>query len=416
MEASPVIIGSGFGDEGKGLITDFESRRLSASVVVRFNGGAQAGHTVQEPSGSRHVFGHIGSGSFSGADTYLSSHFILNPLALQKELRELQPKMTRTPKIFVHQDAIVSTLYDMALNSLVELQRGSDRHGSCGLGINETVTRSEANPIGAIRFKDFRMANSVVSMLVQLELKLAWIRKSYVPQRLQALGIEEIPEPYKSLFDRTDFDVMARELYQASLMIRELYELTDFFYDDDGDRCVFEGAQGLSLDEDLGDFPHVTRSLTGLPYAMKAATELGLKALQPIYVTRCYSTRHGAGRLSNEGMSFGGNPVDITNIQNEWQGSIRYAPLDIPRMSEMIERDLERGKLLSKVLGVKLEAPTIALTCLDQIENEVRVITGRRASLTLPVQKLPKFIEDTLKIKVSHTSHGPTWKDVKYFE
>ena len=74
---STVVIGANFGDEGKGLITDFEVRRTKARVVSRFNGGAQAGHTVHMGD-KRHVFGHISSGAFAGAFTYLSSDFLVN--------------------------------------------------------------------------------------------------------------------------------------------------------------------------------------------------------------------------------------------------------------------------------------------------------------------------------------------------
>ena len=74
-----VVIGANFGDEGKGLITDFETRRQDAQLVARFNGGAQAGHTVVTDAGQRHVFGHISAGTFAGASTYLASTFIVNP-------------------------------------------------------------------------------------------------------------------------------------------------------------------------------------------------------------------------------------------------------------------------------------------------------------------------------------------------
>ena len=82
-----VVIGANFGDEGKGLMTDYFCKRLSESgsvLNIRFNGGAQAGHTVVVPTlgqQKRHVFSHFGAGSFvNGTDTYLSGNFILNPM------------------------------------------------------------------------------------------------------------------------------------------------------------------------------------------------------------------------------------------------------------------------------------------------------------------------------------------------
>lgn len=88
-----VVIGSGFGDEGKGLMTDYfcSSFPRDESVLnVRFNGGAQAGHTVVTPYGLRHVFGHFGAGSFlPNVVTYLSSEFLVNPILFRKEYGKL---------------------------------------------------------------------------------------------------------------------------------------------------------------------------------------------------------------------------------------------------------------------------------------------------------------------------------------
>ena len=90
-----VVIGSNFGDEGKGSVTDLLSIRKTLNI--RFNGGAQAGHTVCYRN-KRHVFHHFGAGSFQGAKTYLSKHFIVNPLIFKKEYEELSSKINILPK------------------------------------------------------------------------------------------------------------------------------------------------------------------------------------------------------------------------------------------------------------------------------------------------------------------------------
>src|SRR5580698_7114906 len=82
------VIGANFGDEGKGLITDFLCSQLDDCLVVRFNGGAQAGHTVVTLRG-RHVFHHFGSGTFNDSPTFLSRFFVVNPLLWEKEHIEL---------------------------------------------------------------------------------------------------------------------------------------------------------------------------------------------------------------------------------------------------------------------------------------------------------------------------------------
>ena len=82
-----IVVGANFGDEGKGLMTDYFCRqsalRGEKCLVVLHNGGAQRGHTVVTPEEHRHVFHHFGSGTFAGADTYLSGDFIVSSSQLQ---------------------------------------------------------------------------------------------------------------------------------------------------------------------------------------------------------------------------------------------------------------------------------------------------------------------------------------------
>lgn len=397
---SSVILGANYGDEGKGLITDFETRRVKADVVTRFNGGAQAGHTVTTAA-ARHVFGHVGSGTFAGADTWFASKFIVNPFVLQKEMSAVRALTGWSPRIAVHLNARISTLYDMALNSLAELQRGDGRHGSCGLGINETVTRHEHYPI------TFSLIwNRSHSDLVH---ELQTIRTKWVPARLQALGITEVAEPYKSLFENDDLTSMASTM--KSLMLIMGHRLPA------NASTVFEGAQGLALDEFLGERPHVTRSITGLPYAIVAAQELGIKCLQPVYVTRAYLTRHGAGAMAHEGDEFGAfDIVDNTNIHNPWQGTIRYAPLNLPMLAKYIAADQTRSNYVAQAHGTNLLPPTIALTCLDQLNGDVTIIDLDGTPKQIRTSALSRYLTSKLGYKISHISRGPTADDVEFLK
>ncbi len=89
MKDIKIVIGGSFGDEGKGLITNYFSQKKN-SIVICSNGGAQRGHTVTSPDGIRHVFHHFGSGTFNGAATYLPEDFILNPIMSDGTLWEGQ--------------------------------------------------------------------------------------------------------------------------------------------------------------------------------------------------------------------------------------------------------------------------------------------------------------------------------------
>jgi adenylosuccinate synthase len=402
MRSAVAVIGLNFGDEGKGLITDFETRRLGANIVGRFNGGAQAGHTVVDGN-DRHVFGHVSAGTFAGADTYLSSKFLVNPILLENELK----KLGRQPEVWVHQNARVTTIYDMALNSLAELAR-SRRHGSCGMGINETVTRHEYYPI---RFAD------LCEGAFRLAPKLEEIRTKWVPARAQELGLDLTQEnTYTSVLNGGNSRMVAEMLCQSAskLRVAEVAKLEMIR----GDKpIVLEGAQGLALDEYLGTFPHVTRSITGLPYAIIAASELRAQALQPTYVTRAYSTRHGAGALLKEGEEFSKEPIPIdqTNIENQWQGAIRYAPLDIAKMAQLVQQDQLRAAYVAQAFGMELLPPTLAITCLDQVGDEIGVY-GYGGMQLMRTTELPEFLANMLNVRISHVSRGPEHKDVTYLD
>src|SRR5580700_4081002 len=86
-----LVVDLGFGDAGKGLLTDFLVRRTGATLVVRFNGGAQAGHNVVAPDGRHHTFAQIGAGSFvPGVQTFLADRTVLHPTALGVEAAHLE--------------------------------------------------------------------------------------------------------------------------------------------------------------------------------------------------------------------------------------------------------------------------------------------------------------------------------------
>jgi adenylosuccinate synthase len=386
-----VVIGANYGDEGKGLITDFETERLTADVVCRFNGGAQAGHTVSRDD-KLHVFGHVAAGTFAGAKTLLGSKFIVNPMVLEKELRAL-----KHATVMAHPRARVSTIYDMALNAMVETKRGNDRHGSCGLGINETVTRHEQFPITV---EDLR------GPIIDLASKLKTIRQKYIPSRMQELGVEPLTNAHRDIFESDGWHNMAVRLADRAFDLQRPRQ---------GSQYVFEGAQGLALDEFLGEFPHVTRSITGLPYAIIEAAEAGVQELQPIYVTRSYLTRHGAGPLPAEGQEFGAyNAIDTTNIHNQWQGTLRYAPLNLPMLDKLIAADMQRAEFVAMAHGVKILRPTIAVTCLDQLHGDVTIIDMDYNKKTLRTSQLPRYIGGRLNLHVSHISRGPMARDVEY--
>ena len=132
----------GFGDAGKGSITDFLTRQLSAHTVVRYNGGPQAAHTVVTGDGKQHTFSQFGSGTLlPSTKTLLSRFMLINPLNMLKEERHLKElgitdALQRTQ---IDRRALVITPFQKAINRLKEIARAENRHGSCGEGIGECM-------------------------------------------------------------------------------------------------------------------------------------------------------------------------------------------------------------------------------------------------------------------------------------
>jgi len=389
------VIGGGYGDEGKGLITDYLVRKTQAQLVVRANGGAQAGHTVNTTDGRRHVFRHVGAGALAGARTFLSDDFIANPLVLGEEIQQLTA-LGAAPKIHCSPAAKVTTIFDMAINAVAEMHRRDSRHGSCGLGINETVTRHHRG----FALTAGMLQNLNQSMVVQL---ITEIHRDWVNQRLTELGISDTscyPEIHAIL---TDFD---DELHTRKLM-RDLHYLDLSPPPVQTAPVIFEGAQGLALDQDLGVFPHVTRSHTGLPNVLSAAASLGITDITPVYVTRCYSTRHGAGALMHSGVKFTDHEIqDHTNVHNQWQGSLRFAPLNIPLIRDLINRDLARCQGQSP--DITINPARLALTCLDQLANDVIIIRQGDELQATQSANLAAILEHELDMPVALLSFGTT--------
>lgn len=150
------VVDLGFGDAGKGTVVDWLCASQPVHAVVRFNGGAQAGHNVVTEDGRTHTFAQFGSGTLRGVPTLLSRHMVFDPLTLTVEADHLSTVGTADPYalLSVDREALVATPYHRAVNQARELARGVARHGSCGLGVGETVAHALAAPSDAIRYGD----------------------------------------------------------------------------------------------------------------------------------------------------------------------------------------------------------------------------------------------------------------------
>lgn len=334
-----VVVDLGFGDAGKGATVDALVRHTGARLVVRFNGGAQAGHNVVTADGRHHTFSQFCSGSFvPGASGLLGPDFVLHPLGMAVEAEHLESVgiADAFARTWVSDRARVITPYQQAANRVRERLRGQAPHGSCGVGVGECVSDALAHPDDAI----------VTGMLDDK----AELRRRLTRQR-----------------DRKRAELVAAGADSSDLVLFDEVELVDRVttiwghvaarlsrLDDDAltvmirnaPNVIFEGAQGVLLDERYGFHPHTTFSRCTAEGALELA---GARPLTRLGVVRAYTTRHGPGPFPTEDPSM--NLPELHNPDGH-AGRFRVGALDVV--------------LLRYALRV---APMdgLAITCLDRV-------------------------------------------------
>lgn len=329
-----IVLGLGFGDEGKGLLTDYLCNTVKPTGVIRFSGGHQAGHTVVYKN-KRHVFSNFGSGTFRMAPTFWSKYCTFHPKGFLNEYDQIL-KHDVIPVFYVDPMAPVTTFYDIAHNKWME---DRCKHGSCGVGINATFQRNES---------PYKLYVQDLFSEHVLKHKLKEIKNYY--------NLSNYKNDY---FSDTDLIKFLSEVEEIRPLITLKTE-TEFFKMSFTD-YVFEGSQGIMLDQDFGFFPNVTRSHTTSKNALEIIKRNNLSAPEITYVTRSYQTRHGNGFMTDESLKI----EDLTNVKNPWQGEFRTGMLNIDLVNHALRCDNNYSSGLKK---------NIAITCLDQHEIDVNFL------------------------------------------
>lgn len=320
-----VVVGKNFGDEGKGLATAYFAGRSTDTLVIKHNGGAQAGHTVDRADG-RFVFHQLSSGSFCGASTYLSATFLPDLLKLPEEAEAFRIAAGHVPPVFIDAKCRLTTVFDVVLNTFVESLRAGTRHGSCGMGIHETVIRNESAEYG------LSLAEFEAFSPHEVALFLEKIRTEYVPLRLSQLStrMKEGNAWCDILLDPNVAGNAADAMKSASRYFSMIHDANELLQP--AENLIFEGAQGLLLDRNNHEYwPHLTPSDTGSKNPFAILKQCGISHdktnTEVCYVTRSYVTRHGAGPLPHECDRVDISPRihDKTNVENQWQAALRYA-------------------------------------------------------------------------------------------
>jgi adenylosuccinate synthase len=369
-----VVIGGSYGDEGKGKLTQYFTQKhidkkslMDPPLIIRFNGGSQAGHTVIHPNvlnglsdnvkDHRHVCSSFGSGVLHEAPTYLSSFFCCNPSAFINEFVSIKNRFDIIPKVIVSPECKITTPYDVIINRILEDSRGDHRHGSVGMGMNETIIRDEVCPI---RFKHLITCNRDQMFKELFDYVLSRIDQLNGPIEAKNM-LQEARKPIEQQFSiEIDTLISMVEFDESNSALHRFY------------RLIFEGAQGLALDQNAPGFPHLTRSNTGIKNVASILEKFCIRDDVNInYCSRIYLTRHGAGPLENEHneafmQKFGFNIVDETNKPNQYQGSLRFAILDYKALGNRIENDLHFAKFMLRCKNVNTR---VFFNCLDQYRH-----------------------------------------------
>lgn len=437
------LVGLGFGDCGKGLFTDALCRRWPVHTVARFNGGAQAGHNVMLPDGRHHTFSQFGAGTFvRGVHTLLASPVVVHPTALLVE----ESYLRRTgiddalSRLTIAADCRLTTPYHQAAGRLRERLRGAQAHGSCGVGVGETVAHGIGHPDEALRYAD-------LTRPARAREKLAALRCSLAAQfDLRALG------PDEDACALHDDRIAERWLEQACQLAMQVAPAEDAVVASRLERegCVlFEGAQGVLLDESRGFHPHTTWSDVTPAGAEAVLAAVGIRSpVLRLGIVRSYLTRHGAGPLPTHDIA-----LDVLaephNNDSGWQGRfrrghpdavlLRYAveaagPLDGLMVSHLDA--LDRGTPLhwcSSYLGAPEEDEPLCRRDAVQSQHIVGLRLGAHGDLlhqarltallgrvqpvydTTPVESaaaLLERLEDIAGCGVHFSSRGPTHSDV----
>lgn len=319
---SKVILGLCFGDEAKGLTTSWLCSQTPNPLVVRFNGGHQAGHTVVY-EGKRHVFSGIGSGALQVVPTYWSKYCTFYPPSF---MREYDMLAGYAPKVFVNPLCPVTTPFDIDYNRNMEKVK---KHGSVGMGFGATIQRQEDY------FKLFVQDLYYEPVLIA---KLKNIAAYY-----RAEDVEE------------QIEYFLKAVRRALTYIKVIDDSILSKYNP-----IFEGAQGILLDMDFGFFPNVTRSNTTSKNALQMAPNSEI-----YYVMRSYLTRHGNGYMPNEEVLPLINNDEETNKSHAYQGEFRTAKHDIGLLNYALQCDYNFSKNCVK---------NLVISCMDQYEIDVPLL------------------------------------------
>jgi len=362
---SVVIVGTQWGDEGKGKITDFLSE--NAEVVVRFQGGDNAGHTIVI-DGTKYKLHLIPSGIFS-KDKYsvISNGVVINPKSLIEELTYLHNAGVTTENLRISDRAHVILPYHIKLDRLQEEEKGDQKIGTTIKGIGPAYMDKAAR-VG-IRIADL-------------------LDKEIFSERLK-INLAEKNRQLTKMYDARaiDFDDIFEEYYEYGQKIKKYVTDTSVILNDAldaGKRVLFEGAQGVMLDIDQGTYPFVTSSNPVAGGVTIGAGVGPVKIDKVVGVCKAYTSRVGDGPFPTELFDEVGER--IRKIGNEY-GTTTGRPRRVGWLDSVV---LRHSKRVSGITNLSL--------------NSIDVLTGLQTvkicvAYDLDGEKIPYYPASLKKLQ-----------------
>ena len=416
------VFGAQWGDEGKGKIIDLLSS--DADQVVRYQGGANAGHTVIV-GGEKYVLHLIPSGILhEGRVNVIGNGVAVDPIALLEEVDGLEARGVRVDgsNLRLSNSAHVIFEHHRRIDGLSEVWRGAGRIGTTGRGIGPSYSDKAART-------GLRVGDLLDPERCRTRLGAALAEKNAVIERVhgaEPLALDEQLERYIAIGDR-----LRPFVGDTGTEVREAYR--------EGKRILFEGAQGLMLDIDHGTYPFVTSSNTGTNGIPAGAGFPARQIERAIGIAKAYCTRVGEGPFPTEepgevgqAIRDAGNEYGATTGRPRRCGwfdavAVRYA-LDLNGAEELVITNLDvltgfdelRCAVAYEVDGERLASYPSGVDLAEvRPVYEARPgwsedLTGVRSHGDLPeaAREYVAWIEELVGARVSMLSVGPDREQV----
>jgi adenylosuccinate synthase len=354
MIKTQIVLGTFFGDEGKGsTVQNLCKKELDSGnypLVIRYSGGPQAGHRVIY-NNIEHICSSFGSGVLLNIPTYLNENVLIDPISLKLEYEKLISNNIN-PVIYINRNCRVITPYDVNANINDNINLNN---GSCGKGIFKTFNRYNKC------FINYYLKDIIININNFIKI----VKNFYKIENDELTVIDNL------------FIESFNWLKTYAVIVSDIYEIPDV------NSYIFEGSQGLLLDMETGFMPHCTPSKVGL----NAIPEKYLNDVDVYFVMRNYITRHGNGYLPQyaELVYEFFNLDEPTNRDDGYQGKFRYGIFNIDLLKRVFDRIcLDNYKA---IYNIKTHGVITHMDCLKT--NDIPILENNKI----------KFIKDNNFIK-----------------